>query len=208
MSSKKSYKSRLLQALINNDKEVLLRVLRQGADVNMIVRINPAYPTAPELYSLLMLAAWKSDIALIKILIDHGADVQITVQDRTALYEAVQRGNAGILRLLLEHGADVNDRGEHGTAYLQVADAAFNTYQISTYDPDVENILREYGAKLVAVLSDAQVQEALDALQKEYVIHCDICRNRLDRKKSDQRWHLFCPEGCTDVYWPKVPSQI
>lgn len=78
----------------------------------------------------LMIAANEGNEALARLLLEHGADVNVramkdnllpNVQGSTALHFAVLNGNTGMVKLLLEHGADlfyVNNEGNTPLHYL------------------------------------------------------------------------------------------
>ena len=56
-------------------------------------------------------------IEIVKLLLDHSADVNAKATvNWTALMAASRGGHAEIVRLLLDHGADVNVKGSRGTA--------------------------------------------------------------------------------------------
>jgi ankyrin repeat protein len=71
-----------------------------------------------------LLSALKSgDIAIVKLMLEYGAEPNWFASDETALMVAAYAGNMPMVRLLMDHGADVNDgnpapivlavRGEH-----------------------------------------------------------------------------------------------
>lgn len=80
--------------------------------------------------SALMVAANEDNEALARLLLEHGADVNVramtdnllpNVLGSTALHFAVLNGNTGMVKLLLEHGADlyyVNNEGNTSLHYL------------------------------------------------------------------------------------------
>src|SRR5207247_7325284 len=60
--------------------------------------------------SALMWAVAGRHTEIVKLLLDHGADVRARSKgDFTALLFAAQQGDAGCGRLLLESGADINE---------------------------------------------------------------------------------------------------
>ena len=173
---------------------VVLAFLTQGLDVNV---------RTPSGWTALMMAADDGRASTVKILLDHGADVHArTSGGQTPLSCAVGSGKAEVVRMLLAHGADLNEDGDMGKEYLDIA----KLYQLS----DVEAVLREYGAvDDKAVLSDDEVQFILKSLREGDRIICDVCGGNLTCRvdASGQYWHIFCPEGCTDVTYPKQESE-
>ncbi|KAL8706555.1 MAG: hypothetical protein Q9201_000428 [Fulgogasparrea decipioides] len=117
----------------------------------------------------LCLAAWAGLIELVRLLLEHGEDINAESGEfGNALQAAASRGHKQIVGLLLEEGADVNARGEYGTA-LQVA-ASWDHKQM------VELLLKEgadvnaqggkHGAALQAAASEGN-KEMVELLLKE-----------------------------------------
>src|SRR5437016_12508243 len=59
-----------------------------------------------------MEASRTGNVEAIKVLLDHGADVnrKETLRETTALMWATSEGHPAAIRLLIQHGADVNAR--------------------------------------------------------------------------------------------------
>jgi hypothetical protein len=55
----------------------------------------------------LHLAAWKKDMAIVRLLLDKGADIEAENINGTALHIAASIGDTAVVRLLLDRGADV-----------------------------------------------------------------------------------------------------
>lgn len=92
-------------------KEIVLMLLKNGADVNMISKDRG--------YSPLMDAIWRENAEISEIFIENGADLNIISNDgQTPLILAVGNGNAEICELLAKHGADGKMKDHMGmTAY-------------------------------------------------------------------------------------------
>ncbi|RFU32974.1 hypothetical protein B7463_g3376, partial [Scytalidium lignicola] len=91
----------------------------------------------------LYIAASLGHEAVVRLLLKHGADVNIKVIENgghTALYDAAFAGNERIVQLLAEHGADVNAEVDGGQTALY--DAAFLGHK------EVVRVLLDYGADI------------------------------------------------------------
>lgn len=63
-------------------------------------------------------AAHKDDVAAIKLLVDHGAQIDPVVEDETPFLSAVKMSHFVAAQALLEHGANVNFQDSHGMSAL------------------------------------------------------------------------------------------
>ncbi|KAK2855771.1 hypothetical protein Q5P01_004506 [Channa striata] len=70
----------------------------------------------------LLIAVNKDQLRCIEVLLEHGADPDITNYDKeTPLYKACERNNAATVAMLLNHGVGVNTHCIHGCTALQEA---------------------------------------------------------------------------------------
>jgi len=100
---------------INFDAPTLLKYLAQGLDVNWMC------PTAQS-RSLLHLSVLNENIECIELLVQHGANVNITDQSyNTPLHIAAQKDSTVCARLLLQHGARTDIGNNSGLTPYQVA---------------------------------------------------------------------------------------
>ncbi|KAJ7485603.1 ankyrin repeat-containing domain protein [Mycena latifolia] len=79
---------------------------------------------------------------IVKLLIDHGVDINAEGVNGTALYIASSRGNYDIVRLLIKHGADINIQDKKNNSALQAASS--QGYK------DIVSLLIEHGADINA----------------------------------------------------------
>ncbi|NXC54245.1 RN5A ribonuclease, partial [Aleadryas rufinucha] len=106
--------SKLNAAVRNGDKEAVLELLEQGADVNSKVGSG---------WTPLQTAVQTGEEDLVRLLLDRGASVHARKDNGgTAFTEAGIAGNVDILQLLLEHGSNVNEQDINGfTAFMEAA---------------------------------------------------------------------------------------
>lgn len=70
----------------------------------------------------LIYAAWLGEREMLKLLLEHGADVDAKIKTSTPLLCASRNGDINTAKLLLKHGAKINARGtKNRTALLQVS---------------------------------------------------------------------------------------
>ncbi|XP_005528795.1 PREDICTED: 2-5A-dependent ribonuclease isoform X2 [Pseudopodoces humilis] len=106
--------SELNLALRNRDKEAVLELLEQGADVNS---------KADSGWTPLQTAVQIGEEDLVRLLLDRGASLHARKDNGgTAFTVAGVAGNVEILKLLLERGSDINDQDINGfTAFMEAA---------------------------------------------------------------------------------------
>src|SRR6202044_3818989 len=80
-------------------------LLKAGADAN---------ERLPHGETALMMASRTGNVDAIKVLLDHGAEVNAkeTLRGTTALMWAADEGHAPAIQLLLQHGADIKARSD------------------------------------------------------------------------------------------------
>jgi ankyrin repeat protein len=88
----------LADAVEAGDAKAVERFLRKGEDPNGVSNGD----------TLLHIAAKKTPGSVVKLLIDHGADLEPRAHETTPLQAAVEAGNLGAAQVLLEHGANPN----------------------------------------------------------------------------------------------------
>lgn len=106
-------------ALLSNDPELLNSVNTSG-------------------FSPLILACYRGNTAVAKLLIDRKADLNYVSEMGTALMAAVVKGDAELVQYLLEHKADPNIPGPDGTTAL--------IYAVQFENPKLVQLLLEYNA--------------------------------------------------------------
>ncbi|XP_064283688.1 2-5A-dependent ribonuclease isoform X2 [Passer domesticus] len=106
--------SKLNDAVYYKDKEAVLELLEQGADVNSKVEHG---------WTPLQTVVRNNDEELVWLLLARGASVHARKDNGgTAFTEAGIAGNVEILKLLLELGSDINEQDNNGfTAFMEAA---------------------------------------------------------------------------------------
>lgn len=130
--------------LANDDKAVNVELFRFLLD--KIKDVN-AQNEAPDLTPLLIDAAETGNIEVVEVLIDAGADINVSTDDCTSLISAAAHGNGKMVRFLLRKGANINatverprwaktalqaslDRRDLETSYFLLANGAKTNAQL------------------------------------------------------------------------------
>lgn len=149
--------TRLADAAMRGDKELVRTLLRQGAEVNA---------TQGDGSTALHWAAYNDDLEMVKMLLAAGAKVKATTREGaiTPLIMACVNGDAPMIEALLKSGADPHTTKANGTTALMLASASGSA--------DAVRVLLERGADANAKES-AHGQTALmfaAALNRDAVI--------------------------------------
>jgi ankyrin repeat protein len=88
-------------------------------DHGALINVTDGYHETP-----LLKAANRGRADIIRLLVEHGADVNISQSHdgpRTPIMAAVESGDLDSVRLLLQHGAKLSDRDGGGQTLIQIA---------------------------------------------------------------------------------------
>ncbi len=109
----------LFAACQGNLKWLVQDLIRQGVDVNDYIYVNNNHLRN----SPLNIAATLGHYDIVKMLIEAGADVNVTIAlaNTTPLYWAISNKHSETAKLLISKGADVNIEDERGTSPLLLA---------------------------------------------------------------------------------------
>jgi ankyrin repeat protein len=126
---------KLDQAVRNNDLDAAQAILSRPVHIN---KVNAYKMTA------LMEAARRGNLAMLKLLHEAGANINVMYKDNTALMLATVENHREAMKYLLEHGAAVDAKTRKGnTALLRAASMRC--------EMDTIILLRRYGASLITL---------------------------------------------------------
>jgi ankyrin repeat protein len=145
----------LLFAARQGDVESARLLLAAGADVNDLLADGT---------SALTVAAHSDHAALVRLLLDRGANPNVIGSGYSALHAAVLRGNLDIVRALVARGALVDSRLRHGTTTTRGSREYFLPESLAGATPlwlaakfleiDIARLLLEHGANPSLTLQD------------------------------------------------------
>ncbi|NWT13932.1 RN5A ribonuclease, partial [Vireo altiloquus] len=174
--------SKLNAAVKNRDKEAVLELLEQGADVNSKVDSG---------WTPLQTAVQTGEEDLVRLLLDRGASLHARKDNGgTAFTEAGIAGNVDILKLLLEYGSNINDQDINGfTAFMEAAwygrEEALRFLYSKGAEVNLRRVTSEEKARLhkggATALMDACRERhfsAVKILVQEMGADVNICDNR------------------------------
>ena len=106
----------LHQAVLDDDSQLVVRLLNKGAAIDVIGSRKYGYGSA------LHLAVREGNLEIAKLLLNRGAEVDVLdPDDFTALHNAAWNGNLEMTVLLLDAGADINAVTYDGDTPLSLA---------------------------------------------------------------------------------------
>ena len=107
----------LFYAVLYEHIDTIARLINAGSKAELSVNAKARNDVTP-----LHLAACSGNVETIKLLLNNGANINITDDDgNTALHLAAKRGRANAISVLLESGSDVNKAGRRGNTALHMA---------------------------------------------------------------------------------------
>lgn len=97
--------------------------IRQRNDVAVEALLQRGADPNKESYNVLSWVADTGDVKLVRLLIDHGANInrKDEYDGKTALMAAVEGGSAEAVRLLVDRGADINIKNTDGLTAQNMA---------------------------------------------------------------------------------------
>jgi len=143
----------LLNAAKKGDAAAVKSLLAKSADVNAKTRYNQ---------TPLMLAAMQGHIGIVKILIEAGADLNVTdtfYKSVTALSAAADRGHAEIVKLLLEKGA----KSKETALYVGAQEGRASVVKAAL---DLGGLPQEALDRALSFIDEAESKEIAEMLKK------------------------------------------
>ena len=112
----------LLKAVADGDKEAVVQLIKEGADVNYVKTVGAWMKMNP-----LITAITNKHFDIARVLIENNTDVNWKDGFNTsAILYAASSGNRELVALLLSHGADINDHDGQGNTVLTAAKESKN----------------------------------------------------------------------------------
>lgn len=106
----------LWRAAANNNYEIALLLLENGANANQETKVPPLNSTS------IAFPCQEGYLEMVKLLVDHGADVNLQgFRNFTPIRVAAQNGHLEIVKYLAEHGADIDFKAMDGATPLEHA---------------------------------------------------------------------------------------
>lgn len=133
MNNKKNYSNFILimtlfQAIRDSNLNLFNSLLEQGFNVNEIQFDGN---------TCLRAAIWHNQIKMVKLLIDHGANINTKSNGDTPLHLAVRYNRVEIIKILLKNGANINIKDKYGNTPLM---------EVVTYGNNIMLLLLQNGA--------------------------------------------------------------
>jgi ankyrin repeat protein len=152
----------MYHAVAAGDDEVTRLVLERCFDVDW----KPPYRVPQYTNSALQLASSNGNLGIVRLLVEHGANLHEDQCGGTALHIASKAGHVEIVRFLLEEGADINAARPWGGTVL--------SYAIESWNVPVIQLLLEKGADLsdwTVEKATARHGAAMDLMIKKFAKH-------------------------------------
>lgn len=125
----------LLQAVLDNDLDLVRKLVQEGADVNELCRGTSSLHEA--------ITEITDNLGMVKFLIEHGADASLKNSYGQAPLNLAPHGSNryAICKLLLENGANPNDETDGGVTplhkFLQLTDSLEDIKLLLDYQADI-----------------------------------------------------------------------
>ena len=134
----------LMNAVYKNKTKEVVELLNEGADVNKGIGGGP-----------LVTAAANNNVEIVRILIEHGADVnQSTTNNWTPLHFAAKNNNPEILKMLIDKGANVNVVNKMGESPLKIAEERGYTLIVRLLNDTEERLYNNFADNNQNIVTD------------------------------------------------------
>ncbi len=168
----------ILRGLRNSfNKEDVIYLINYKADVNQSCHVDAGIRRFPLEY---VICEDKPDLQLIKLLIDHGANInQATSSGNTPLMRAAEKGYIDIVKLLLNQrdSVDINARNNEEQTALDLAQIAYSQHkkkleQIAPFSYRRDKVIKEEDAtqkcaEIISLLSEKGAKTGAELGQRK-----------------------------------------
>ncbi|XP_048245484.1 ankyrin-1-like [Haliotis rufescens] len=178
-----------LAAVATGNVDMMDILIAAGSDVN--------HQTFTGKMSALYLASSKNDIATVKYLLNHGANVDLKgMDDSTALHLAILVDHQNMVKLLIQNGARIDTKDPLGITPMHLACRAGNTEILNMLlenkaDINVPNALGEQPLSIAAYYDSREVVNVL--------ISAGVEIDHLDKEKYANALFLAADSGYFEI---------
>lgn len=196
VSEKNSVINTIQHAIAEEDTEALRRLISEGADVQ---KPDEKFKLRP-----LNWAALRGNLDAVKILVEHGADVNLGTNDGSSpLHHAAFMGHPEVLQFLLDNGANASLRSKRGESALDNArvpeEITTGIAQFLGIPAPDENALRKGRLGCIEILEKTGLKEKAPELQSA---------SGLGRLRGHYRDFLTSPRFQTGLRWNGSPLHL
>lgn len=151
----------------------------------------------------LLCAAFWNDVALAKILLEHGANIHVRgYKNATALKYAIEhQQGAPLCQVLLEYGVDINAKDSDGNTALEKSLS-------ETYHYEVTKLLLDNGARVDDLLNFCKKTQISIHNYVAIIRHYRFYPLRTPQKLKESQERILCFLICLKREYPQLPRDL